>query len=74
MGQEISRRTFLRGGIAAAAGLAAGSIPGASAAAAPQGKTQLATLLDIGKCIGCGACVEACNETNAHKYPNPRKP
>ncbi|NIV99266.1 hypothetical protein GWN26_09050, partial [Candidatus Saccharibacteria bacterium] len=47
MGQEISRRTFLRGGIAAAAGLAAGSIPGTSAAATPQGKTQLATLLDI---------------------------
>ena len=74
MGQEISRRTFLRGGIAAAAGLAAGSIPGASAAAAPQEETQLAALLDISKCIGCEACVEACNETNAHKYPNPQKP
>jgi hypothetical protein len=43
--QEISRRTFLRGGIAAAAGLAAGSIPGAAAAAAPNEETQLATLL-----------------------------
>ena len=48
MGQEISRRTFLRGGIAAAAGLAAGSIPAVAAAAEPQQETQLATLLDIG--------------------------
>ena len=74
MKQEISRRTFLRGGVAAAAGLAASSIPGSAAVAAPDEKTQLATLLDISKCIGCGACVEACNETNAHKYPNPKKP
>jgi formate dehydrogenase iron-sulfur subunit len=72
--QEISRRTFLRGGIAAAAGLAAGSIPGAAAATAPNEETQLATLLDIGKCVGCGACVAACHETNAHKYPDPKKP
>ena len=42
MGQEISRRTFLRGGIAAAAGLAAGSIPAVATAAAPQQETQLA--------------------------------
>ena len=74
MGQEISRRSFLRGGIAAAAGLAAGSIPGAAAASVPQDETQLATLLDISKCVGCEACVEACNEVNAPKYPQPKKP
>jgi len=74
LGQEISRRTFLRGGIAAAAGLAAGSIPGAAAAVAPEEKDQLATLLDISKCVGCEACVEACSEVNAPKYPNPQKP
>jgi len=74
LGQEISRRTFLRGGIAAAAGLAAGSIPGAAAVAAPAEKDQLATLLDISKCVGCEACVEACSEVNAPKYPNPQKP
>ena len=62
MGQAISRRTFIRGGIAAAAGLAAGSIPGVAAAAAPEEQTQLATLLDITKCVGCEACVEACRE------------
>ena len=47
MGQEILRRTFLRGGIAAAAGLAAGSLPGASAAAAPQEETQLASYMIV---------------------------
>ena len=75
MGQVISRRTFLRGGIAAAAGLAASSIPGAgSAARLGEKKIQLATLLDISKCVGCEACVEACHEANADKYPQPKKP
>ncbi len=74
MGQQISRRFFLKGGLAAAAGLAASSIPGAAAAAKPDEKKQLATLLDIRKCIGCEACVEACSEVNAEKYPNPQKP
>ncbi len=74
MGQQISRRFFLKGGLAAAAGLAASSIPGAAAAAKPDEKKQLATLLDIRKCIGCEACVEACSKVNAEKYPNPQKP
>lgn len=74
MGQNISRRTFLRGGIAAAAGLAASSIPGTSAAVKLPEEQQLATLLDINKCVGCEACVEACNEVNAAKYPRPEKP
>lgn len=74
MGQEISRRMFLRGGIAAAAGLAAGSIPAGAAAAASQEGNQLTTLLDISKCIGCEACVDACYEVNAGKYPRPKKP
>jgi Fe-S-cluster-containing dehydrogenase component len=62
LGQQISRRTFLRGGIAAAAGLATDSIPGAATAAAPAEGDQLATLLDISKCVGCEACVEACSD------------
>ena len=74
MGQQISRRSFLRGGLAAAAGVAASSIPGSEALAKPDETRQLATLLDISKCVGCGECVAACSESNAAKYPNPQKP
>ena len=73
MGEQISRRSFLKGGLATAAGLAVSSIPSAAAAKPDVGK-QLATLLDIRKCIGCEACVEACSEVNVEKYPEPRKP
>jgi Fe-S-cluster-containing dehydrogenase component len=74
MGQQISRRSFLKGGLATAAGLAASGIPGAAAAAKPDEGKQLATLLDIRKCIGYEACVEACSEVNFRKYPDPQKP
>ena len=74
MGQQISRRLFLKCGLATAAGLAASSIPGTAAAVKPDEAKQLATLLDIRKCIGCEACVEACSEVNFGKYPDPQKP
>jgi len=74
MGQQISRRLFLKGGLATAAGLAASSIPGTAAAVKPDEAKQLVTLLDIRKCIGCEACVEACSEVNFGKYPDPQKP
>jgi Fe-S-cluster-containing dehydrogenase component len=54
--------------------VAAGRIPGAAAAAGPQEETQLATLMDISKCVGCEACVEACREANGAKYPQSKKP
>ena len=72
MPKEISRRAFLKGGVAAACTLAATSVP--SRALASDEKQHLATLLDIRKCIGCEGCVEACREVNAHKYPEPKKP
>jgi ferredoxin len=74
MKQQISRRLFLKGGLAAAAGTAAASIPGSRALAEPDRSKQLATLIDISKCVGCEACVEACSEANAEKYPDPQKP
>ena len=72
MSHQISRRSFLKGGLAAAGAVAASSIP--AVAASSDGSGHLATLLDISKCIACGACVEACGETNQHKYPEPQKP
>jgi Fe-S-cluster-containing dehydrogenase component len=42
--------------------------------AEPDESKQLATLIDISKCVGCEACVEACSEVNADKYPDPQKP
>lgn len=74
MGQEISRRSFLKGGLATAAGLATAGIAGAVATSEVEKGKQLATLLDVRKCVGCEACVEACSETNSSKYPNPKKP
>jgi Fe-S-cluster-containing dehydrogenase component len=35
---------------------------------------ELATLIDIRRCVGCGACVEDCREANDFKYPDPKKP
>jgi Fe-S-cluster-containing dehydrogenase component len=68
----ISRRTFLKSGMAAACSLAATQVPvQADAASRSQ---PLATLLDISKCVGCEACVDACQESNAHKFPEPQKP
>ena len=57
-----------------AAGVAAGGVPAANAVAKPDESRQLATMLDISKCIGCEACVDACSEVNSEKYPNPQKP
>lgn len=74
MEKQISRRAFLKGGMAAAAGVAAAGMPGSEALAEPDERKQLATLIDISKCIGCEGCVEACSEANADKYPDPQKP
>jgi Fe-S-cluster-containing dehydrogenase component len=54
--------------------VAAAGIPGSQAVAEPDKAKQLATLLDIRKCIGCGECVAACSEANTDKYPDPQKP
>jgi Fe-S-cluster-containing dehydrogenase component len=71
----VKRRTFLKTlGLAGAA--VAAAAPGLAAAppAAGDGSQPLATLFDLSKCIGCGACVQACREANAARYPEPKKP
>ncbi len=71
----MNRRAFLTALGTAAAGLAA---PGTAATVlARDAKPQtepLATLYDLSKCVGCGACVAACREAHAGAYPEPRKP
>ena len=68
MANEISRRSFIKGGLAAIGAVGASSLP---LPATVRGATQkeLATLIDIRKCIGCEACVEACQEVNEPKFP-----
>lgn len=70
---SMDRRTFLKAGIGAVCTTMAAA---PHAAAAPRGRRDehLATLIDISRCIGCGACVEACRESNAAKFPTPEKP
>lgn len=73
MSEQISRRKFLQVGVGAAAGLAVSPL-NVGAARAGTKSQPLATLLNIEKCVACGACVEACAETNGSKYPAPEKP
>ena len=65
----LSRRRFLQA--LAIAGI--GPVLPSTARAVEKGE-ELATLIDIRKCIGCGECVAACKESNGHKFPQPRKP
>ncbi|WP_419785181.1 4Fe-4S dicluster domain-containing protein [Pseudodesulfovibrio sp.] len=71
----VSRRGFLKALGVGSAGLL---VPTGAAAVGervpPASGAELATLLDLSKCIGCGACVDACRESNAHKFPEPKKP
>lgn len=68
-----ARRRFFQ---AVGAGAAALALPTAFRKAEAKGKPaeELATVLDLSQCIGCGACVEACREVNGHKHPQPQKP
>lgn len=71
---KINRRHFLVTGLAAATAAVARPTAASAKGAASAERVVLATLLDISKCIACGACVEACRETNGHKFPQPQKP
>jgi formate dehydrogenase iron-sulfur subunit len=73
MSEKISRRSFIKGGLAAA-GAAAVSTIALPEAVKASSVEELATLIDIRKCIGCEACVEACKEVNEPKFPDPKKP
>lgn len=73
MKSTLTRRSFLKGGVAAACTLAASGTP-AAAARTRTGQEHVATLINVGKCVGCEACVDACAEVNGSKFPAPKKP
>jgi len=70
MTSKISRKNFLKKSFFGASALSVS--PLALSAAFP--KKELATLINLNKCIGCEACVYACQESNEHKFPKPKKP
>ncbi len=69
MKKTLSRRSFLKAMGVAGAGM---MLPGTVQAAQQGG--ELATLHDLFECVGCGECVAACKESNAAKFPEPKKP
>ncbi len=71
--KKLSRRSFLKTGIAAAGAIGASGLP-LPASVQGAGLKELATLIDIRKCVGCEACVDACQEVNSSKFPEPEKP
>jgi len=71
----MNRRNFLLTlGTAGAALAAPGPAERLWARDAKTADEPLATLLDLSKCVGCGACVEACREAHQADYPEPEKP
>lgn len=68
---DPSRRRFLAALGISGLGLL---LPGQALAGKSKRGAELATLHDLSKCVGCGACVAACREVNAQKFPEPAKP
>jgi formate dehydrogenase iron-sulfur subunit len=71
--KKFTRRSFLKTGLAAAGTLGTAGLAMPASVRGADSK-ELATLIDIRKCIGCEACVDACQEVNAPKFPEPKKP
>jgi formate dehydrogenase iron-sulfur subunit len=71
---DISRRHFLASLGTLGIGAASLLLPGTAQAAKGRPDEELVSLHDLTKCVGCGACVEACREANGHKFPEPVRP
>lgn len=74
MRSPISRRHFLKTSFFAAGTAIAGTGTARAASTFDADKEPLVTLIDISRCIGCEECVYACQDANAHKFPDPEKP
>ena len=63
-GAPLSRRSFLKAGLGGSLLVAAGSkwIPLSQAQA--EVEADYALIIDLNKCTGCGACLEACSQRN----------
>jgi Fe-S-cluster-containing dehydrogenase component len=72
MSTQLSRRSFIKAGLITAGAVAAAGVPHPSTADAAG--RELCTLLELRRCIACGACVEACREVNVDKFPAPEGP
>ena len=71
---NLSRRKFLSGSLAAAAGAAAAPVILPQVAHAASESGMLVTVLDLSKCVGCEACVEACRDEWQGTVPDPVSP
>lgn len=67
MSEGISRRSFLKAGLITSVAAASGVLQ--PQAALSSNSARLCTLFELKKCIGCEACVEACRDINAPKFP-----
>jgi Fe-S-cluster-containing dehydrogenase component len=63
-GAPLSRRTFLKAGLGSGLLVAAGGTWMARSPALAQAESEYALIIDLNKCTGCGACVEACSQRN----------
>jgi formate dehydrogenase iron-sulfur subunit len=74
MSSPISRRHFLKTAAFTAGTAVVGTGAANAAKISDADKEPLVTLIDISRCIGCEECVYACQDANAHKFADPKKP